>query len=49
LWSITAVAILVDAPVLYNKFTARETDFLLPEELDAARVRAQPNGEPPPR
>ena len=39
LWVFTLAACAVYAPVAYRKLTARETDFLLPQDLDALRVQ----------
>lgn len=40
LWAVTVICSLAYAPVLYRKLTARETDFVLPREVDAIRVRS---------
>ncbi len=41
LWVITATAMLGYVPIVIKKLTARETDFLLPEDLTEQRLRAQ--------
>lgn len=44
LWAITVVATAAYAPVFYKKLTAREVDFLLPQDVDQLRVSGQTNG-----